>query len=242
MTVASSTSAPPSNRNMFIIGGIIGAAVLVALVVILVSFQNSNRSEVRLDYANLARSRLPDGGFVLGDPAAPITIIEFADYACSHCQDYEPTVNQFINQYVRTGLARYEFRVFPTAGGQVTAFFGTIATCFDEQQPGAFWSARDLLFQKAEAGNYDQNTIREVAEEIGVNYEEALSCAQDNDQVQTDVALGQSLGVNGTPAVRVRYGDNAAQLLTVNGVSHDRGGPDFGILTAAVQAAQQNAG
>jgi protein-disulfide isomerase len=238
MTAIPSTSAPASNRNMFIIGGIIGVAVLVALAVILISFQSSNRSEVSLDYAAIPQSRLADGGFVLGNPDAPITIIEFADYACSHCQDYEPTVTQFINQYVRTGLARYEFRVFPTAGGQVTAFFGTIAMCFDEQQPGAFWSARDLLFQKAEAGNYDQSTIREVASELGVNYEQALSCAQDNDQVQTDTALGQSLGVNGTPAVRVRYGDNPAQLLTVNGVSHDRGGPNLGILAAAVEAAR----
>src|SRR5215207_4842489 len=36
----------------------------------------------------LHRERLSDGGFIIGDPDAPITIVEFADWACPHCQDY----------------------------------------------------------------------------------------------------------------------------------------------------------
>jgi protein-disulfide isomerase len=36
-------------------------------------------------YEGIPFERLEDGGFVLGDPAAPITIVEFADFLCSHC-------------------------------------------------------------------------------------------------------------------------------------------------------------
>gem|GEM_PF-6126817 len=41
-------------------------------------------------FASLPQSRTEDGGFVVGKPEAPITIVEFVDYACPHCQTYRP--------------------------------------------------------------------------------------------------------------------------------------------------------
>src|SRR5690606_3161075 len=100
-------------------------------------------------------SRGEDGAFIMGDPDAPITLIEFTDFACPHCQRYQPTIDQFIATYVNTGRARLESRVFPTAGGQQTAVAAAAAECADEQVAGAFWQARELLFAYAMAGQYD---------------------------------------------------------------------------------------
>ena len=58
-------------------------------------------------FADIPQSRTEDGAFVLGDPDAPVTIVEFADFMCPHCQAYQTTVNRFIEQYVATGQAKF---------------------------------------------------------------------------------------------------------------------------------------
>src|SRR4051794_33993937 len=51
----------------------------------------SEASAVTDIYSDIPQSRTEDGAFVLGDPDAPITIIEFLDWGCPHCQAYKPT-------------------------------------------------------------------------------------------------------------------------------------------------------
>ncbi len=224
------TTSPNQSRNRMIIGGVIGLAVIAAVIFIVISLNSTNNVAVG-QYANLPQSRLPDGGFVIGNPDAPITIIEFADYACSHCQEYVPTMNQFMDTYVKTGKAKFEYRILPTAGGELTAFIGAVLVCMEEQKTGTFWKAHDVLFQKAMAGNYDGNTLRNMAGDLGVNYADALNCAQTQKQVETDVALGNQLNVHGTPAVRVRDASGKTGSLILNGQAYDQGGPSFDVLT-----------
>ena len=195
-------------------------------------------------YADIPFSRTEDGAPVLGNPDAPITIIEFADFACPYCQRYEPTMQQFIKEFVVTGRAKYEFRVFPTAGGRMTVFVGSIASCFEDQQAGVFWPLHDLLYAHAEAEIYNEDMLKAMATVFNLNFEDALTCIGDRGkalQVETDVQLGHSLGVGGTPAIRVRYkghNDEQAQSLIVDGQSHDQGGPPLSVLKQAVEDAE----
>ncbi|MEZ4667515.1 MAG: thioredoxin domain-containing protein [Anaerolineae bacterium] len=223
------------NRGIIVIGGIVALAVVAAVVFIAVSLSSGGAASSNVDYSAMPQTRLEDGGFVVGNPDAPITLIEFADYACPHCQDYEPTMTRFINEYVKSGKAKFEFRIFPTAGGQTTYFVGSILVCMEEQKAGAFWKAHGRLFHDAASGNYDGNTLRQIASEIGVDYGEALNCSQNQKQVDNDVELGRALGVEGTPAVRVRYANGEATTIP----SFERGGPTFEQLTVLVAAASQ---
>jgi protein-disulfide isomerase len=204
-------NANAQQRNrMMIIGGIVVVAVVAVLALI---WYSTSQTASTIDYSQIPQSRTSDGGFVLGNPDAFVTIIEFADYGCPHCQNYKPTVDQFIREYVQTGKAKFELRIFPTAGGQLTYFIGQIATCLENQRQGAFWEAGELFFQKAIRGLYNQDTARTVTQELGLNYSEALSCSNTQEQIATDIALGQQLGVNGTPALLVRYGDETPFII-----------------------------
>jgi protein-disulfide isomerase len=187
-------------------------------------------------YNDIAQARLPDGGFVLGSPDAPITIVEFGDYSCPPCQQYTSTIDQFIDNYVRTGKARYEYRIFPTHGGELTRFIGQIQSCLEEQQTGAFWEAKAILYEIASAGNYDEEVVRVLTERLGLDYEQALECSAANTQVDSDVELGRRLGVQGTPAVLVRYGDNKPEFITFNDQTYDSGGVPYEVLAAVVDA------
>ena len=116
----------------------------------------------------------------------------------------------------------------------MTYFMGELVECFEEQKPGSFWSAKDLLIQSAMRGSYDETTARSVASQIGVNYNTALSCSSNAKQVYTDVALANTLSVQSTPTVLIRYGNSAPQYITYNGQTFNRGGTPYEAIQAAV--------
>ncbi|MEO8611508.1 MAG: thioredoxin domain-containing protein [Chloroflexota bacterium] len=219
-------------RNRLIISVIIVVAMVAVLAIILLS----NGSGSTNDYSGLNQTRLADGGFVIGNPDAKVTLVEFADYDCPVCLSYLSVMDQFFNDYVKTGKAKFEYRIFPTHGAETTHFIGELVECFEEQKPGSFWVAKDLLFQSAGRGSYDETTGRTVANQLGVDYTKALTCSSSAKQVDMDVALGERLGVNGTPAVMVRYGDAAPQFISFAGQTYNQGGPPLAVLAAAVAA------
>jgi protein-disulfide isomerase len=195
-------------------------------------------------YADIPFSRTEDGAPVLGDPDAPITIIEFADFACPYCQRYEPTMQEFIHKYVATGRAKYEFRILPTAGGQMTSFIGSMTSCMEDQQAGVFWPLHDELYARAELGEYGGDMMKEMAAQFHLNYADALTCLGEHGkplQAEKDSQLAHDLAVSGTPGIRVRYkghNNEEAQYLVVDGQLHDKGGPPLNVLEQAVKDAE----
>lgn len=222
-------------RQLYIIIGVVVVAIVAVGAVIAISGRPQTPD---LDYTDVPSNRASDGAFVLGDPDAPVTIIEFADFACPHCQAYEPEIARFVKDYVLTGRARFEFRMFGTnAGGQQTIFAGQLAECIDEAQPGTFWEAHDVLFELGSTGAYFAEDMgRVVSQRTGAgSYSELLTCSRDADQITTDMDFGRDMGVSGTPAVMVRYNDGPAQWVTYNGTTYDRGGVPYDVLSAIVE-------
>lgn len=194
-----------------IIIGVITAAVVVAAIFIFISSQSTlGTSDV--NYADIPQARLDDGGFVLGNPDAPITIVAFEDFLCSHCQDYEPTLSQFVKQFVEPGFAKFEYRAFPAVHPTYSPLTAKLAECANELEPGSFWEAHDLLFEIASSSNFTDSSPRTFADRIGLSYAQLLECTADANQVNADTQLGTSLGVTGTPTIMVRYGNSTPQL------------------------------
>lgn len=188
-------------------------------------------------FASLPQARQADGGFVVGEPDAPITIIEFMDFACPHCQNYRPVIDQVVMDYVAAGAAKLEVRIFPTAGGPVTYYVGQLLECAEEQRAGTFWDAYELLYDYATSDRYDANTGRLLATEFDLSYSRLLRCADSAEQVETDIAFGESAGVSGTPGIRVRYDDGDAEMIILRGVAYERGGVPFEVLATVIDAA-----
>jgi|GEM_PF-5454937 len=164
-----------------------------------------------LIYAGIPQSRLEDGGFVIGDPDALVTIVAFEDFLCPHCQRYEPTVKQFIADYVVTGQARFEYRFLPAVDPTYSALAGQLAECADILKPNSFWAAHDTLFDIASTERFNNSSPRTFAERMDIDYDELIECTEDAGQVSIDVALAQQLGITGTPTVMIRYGDAEPQ-------------------------------
>ncbi len=226
--------ANPQTRNLVIIGAIVAVALIAVVLIIALGSATSGDA---INYAAIPSTRAADGAFVLGDPNAPITLIEFADFACPHCQNYHPTMQEFIREFVVTGQARFEYRILPTTGREVSVFTGKLLECADTLEPGAFWRGKDLMYVYATTGRYNAQIGRQFAQDMGLNYSDLLTCTANAQQVTVDLNLANNVGISGTPATMVRYGDSAPTWITVGATTWDRGGAPLTAIRTVVQAA-----
>ena len=166
----------------------------------------------------------PEGGFRMGKPAAPVTLVEFGSLTCSHCADFaRDGVPPLIANYVKIGKVSYEYRNYVLNGLDVSAslvarcagpkgFFGMAETLYSTQ---AAWTGKvtglptaekDRLKALPEGDRLDRIAeiagLIEVAGRYGVPAARAHACAKDQaalDRLTAMVEAAEALGVEGTP-------------------------------------------
>ncbi len=143
---------------------------------------------------------------ILGDPKAPVTIIEYGDYQCPFCvRFFEQTEPQIIEQYVKTGKAKFIFRDLAFLGPE-SVEAGEAAECAKDQ--GKFWVFHDALYVaegkdgQEHNGNLNRELFMQIAGQVGMNAAQFAECYDANKYaqvVQDVVKAAQSGGVNATP-------------------------------------------
>ena len=83
-----------------------------------------------------------DGGFRMGNPAAPVKLIEYGSLACPHCRHFEETgYTPLVQSYVGSGRVSYEFRNFLISGPDIA--ISLLAHCAG---PGKFFAMSQYVF------------------------------------------------------------------------------------------------
>lgn len=86
--------------------------------------------------------RTAEGGYRMGNPNAPVKLVEYAAFTCPHCRDFAATGNQPLrDEFVKSGRVSWEFRPFLLSGADVAP--SLLAEC---QGPGAFFTLAEELF------------------------------------------------------------------------------------------------
>ena len=183
-----------------------GRMVLVALVCWLCSGLLLAQDTAN-PYADVPMSRTADGAFVMGEPDAGVKLIEFADFLCTSCQNYKSIISSFIWDYVITGRAQIEYRIFPVVDANLSVLSASLVECADTLRPGSFWWAHDVMFGIVSSNGFTPATGVEFAAALGLEAAELEACAADASQYAIDSAYGASLGVTGTPSLFLQYGD-----------------------------------
>ena len=133
----------------------------------------------------------------LGGKDAPVTIVEFTDFQCPFCKKTEDTLKQLRARYGdKIRLVHMDFPL-PFHSHALDAAKG--ARCANEQ--GKFWQFRDALF--ADQNKLAPADLKATAKRLGLNTGQFDACfdkAKYESQVKTDVAAGEKVGVDGTPA------------------------------------------
>lgn len=194
--------------------------------------------ENAIDFSAIPQGRTEDGAFILGDPEAPITIVEFADFMCPHCQTYHQTMKEVVRNYVISGQARLEYRFVPVVDPNLSPLTARMAECADILNPGSFWHAHNVLYELAQA-RFNSLTPLTYAARAGLDYDSLVTCVSEQaNQVETDAAVAQAAGILGTPSVMVRYNNGELVDVTPDGGPNSRSSIPYMILSAAIEAAQ----
>ena len=108
-----------------------------------------------------------------------------------------------MEEAIRTGLARYEYRHFIIFGAQ--SEFAAMATeCAGDQ--GAWWEFHDEYLLNGQARTFTRAGVIELAEREGLNVGQFTQCIDDEvhgDRIRQMQQQGLAEGVNGTPTFRV---------------------------------------
>jgi protein-disulfide isomerase len=142
-----------------------------------------------------------------GNPDAPVTIIEFADFQCPYCGRFAADAWQQLDEtYIQNGTVRFGYQHFAFLGPE-SQWAAEASECAAEQD--AFWAYHDLLFDRQSGENrgaFSKDNLKQFAAEAGLNTGSFNACLDSGKYVslvQTETAGAQSLGVNGTPAFLV---------------------------------------
>lgn len=145
---------------------------------------------------------------VIGDPNAPLTLIEYASWTCGACLDFHTRIMPTIKaDYIDTGKINLVFREFPTAPANLSVAGFVLARCAGE---AAYSDVVDELFSRQAAfitlaRNGDQVTeaLKQVGANHGVSGEGAYeACMQDKanrDAIRASIAAARAKDVTATP-------------------------------------------
>ena len=140
---------------------------------------------------------------VRGNPDAPVTLEEFADFQCPPCGQFAPFAEELLREY--DSRLRVVFRNFPLPVHEHAREAAMAAEAAGFQ--GKFWEMHDTLYREQLAWSKAPNTrelFESYASMLGLNMEQFkkdMDSDKAKERVDSDHALGDSLGIKVTPTL-----------------------------------------
>lgn len=201
-------------RQVTVIGAVSVAVILALALIIIPQLGKDGPGEIKA--ANASAAGLPSNGNVLGEPNAPVKVVEWGNYQCPFCGIFaRETQDQLINDYVKTGKATFEFRNF-AFNGQESYDSAAAALCAQDQ--GKFWEYHDTLYLNQHGENqgaFSRDRLKQMARTVGLNTEKFNQCLDSDahaNQVKTEQNDALNAGAKGTPTFAVN-----GQIIAYNG-------------------------
>ncbi len=147
---------------------------------------------------------------VIGEPDAPVTIIEYASMTCHHCASYHTqTLPEVKRRYVDTGRVRYIMRGLPSDPRAEAGLM--LAYCSGDN----YFALSDLLYRKQSDWAFVRDgagALLRIARIAGFSQESFAACLTDR-KLLADVRMMRDRGLE-------QYGITAAPTFFINGVKH----------------------
>jgi protein-disulfide isomerase len=153
-----------------------------------------------------AREKIAKGtlnGPTRGPVDAPVTIVEFSDMQCPHCQKAAPVMDSLLAQEPDV---HFVFQNFPLPMHNWAEKGAAYVDCVGHASNEAVWKFIDKTFEdqaNITEANADEK-LKAIATAAGVNGDEIAACTakpETKSHIEASVALGKSLGITGTPTL-----------------------------------------
>jgi protein-disulfide isomerase len=153
--------------------------------------------------SDMAR-RIPGDPAALGDPKAPVVLVEYSDLRCPFCGIYaRETLPLLVNEYVKSGKLRVEWRDLPVFGQE--SVDAAVAERAAGQQ-GKFWEFNAATYAHApERAHLEltRDSLLQLARDAGVpdmaRFESDLASPTLLSRANADANEARSIGATGTP-------------------------------------------
>ena len=155
---------------------------------------------------------------VIGDPAAPMTIIEYASLTCPHCADFHTeTLPQLKKEWIENGKAKLIYRDFPL--DKYAAAAAQIARCAPQDKYFVFLNAFYAQQQTWARSNDPLKTLTQLAALGGMSQADVDACLANEElrdgilqmrldgQMEYDINSTPSFVVNGKKVSNLPYDD-----------------------------------
>ena len=145
---------------------------------------------------------------IFGDPAAPVTIVEYASWTCPACLDFHTRIMPTVKaDYVDTGKVKLVFREFPTAPVNIAVAGFALARCTEDAE---YYDILDELFMRQDAiltlarqGGPVVEALKQVGVNHGIEGDDAFQACLDDqgnrDAIRASIAAARAKGVDATP-------------------------------------------
>lgn len=208
--------------------GLLAVAVAVVALMIFINRPSDGGGEIDYDGLNVANAPVIEGsgtpaatpgadqaaapyrGVMLGDPNAPVTFVIYSDFQCHFCQQFHvETLPKIIDDFVRDGQVKIEFREYPSLGGQDlfaanngSANAAEAAMCAGEQDEYLEYSDKLFANFSADGSGYDVSRLKDFADDLDLDTDAFNACLDSGRYVpaiQQSKNEGTAAGITATP-------------------------------------------
>jgi protein-disulfide isomerase len=139
-----------------------------------------------------------------GAANAPVTMIEYVDYGCSHCRAFTLETFPLLDaEYIQTGKVKFVIHPFYLGNPQM-GLAAEAAWCAADQ--GKFFEYHHALFANTEAIVAGQSGLIDLAATEGLNrdtFGACLSSRQHQAELENARQAAENRGINSTPTFYV---------------------------------------
>ena len=199
--------------------GVILAVIVITIIAGVAASLSASPSEtVNLDMGRTHGTiSTAMGSPILGDPSAPITIVEFGDYQCHQCYNwFHNTKPAIFQEYIETGKVNLVF-VDLAFLGRDSPKAAQATYCAEDQE--MYWEYHDTLYTsqepKIDSGWVNTERLKAFAFNMGLDMELFDSCLDSgkySKRVQYNIQQARDHGVRGTPGFFIVGPDGQEQL------------------------------
>lgn len=169
-----------------------------------VFFKKPQRPRFVVDIGNAA---------LLGSADAKVKIVEFSDFQCPHCSRAKTILDEVKKKY-KNDVA-IVFKHYPLPFHTQARIASNAALCAKSLNEGAFWKMYDYMF--ANQAKLAVSDLKDQAKKIGLDAVKFAECVDGNkfdQQVQSDIDQGNTIGVKSTPVIFV----NGVMVMGAQGI------------------------
>jgi protein-disulfide isomerase len=215
--IAAESKASGSDQRTRILQLAAGAVFLAIVVVVVLVVANSSSSSSGGDASNLVEIKqvdslvngIPQSNMLLGDPKAPVQLIEYGDLQCPFCKAYsEEILPSIIENQVKKGEANITFRNYTIIGEQSPAA-GAATLAAGKQGRG--WYYLELFYRnqgEENSGYVTDEFMESIAKGAGVKNLAQWNKERESKPIKEEVTKtteeAEGFGFTGTPSFAIK--------------------------------------